>query len=212
MKKIIGISAQMQNGKDTVANYLVEKLGEDWKRVAFATGVKRVFTNTFGKDLEFIEKWKVNKEPPEGFKKTVRQALQFIGDGFREIQDNIWIDLLFRTEQQPMIISDVRYVNELSRVQEEGGINILVWRPGFENDDPNGSEAQCRPLVDFFRELDVEGSVEDRFASLTYSDRIGLPIGAEKVNFFLKNNGSIEDLYRKIDEVLIPYVTKKLAE
>ena len=38
--RVIGIAGQMQNGKDTVADYLAEKIG--WGRYAFATGVKEV--------------------------------------------------------------------------------------------------------------------------------------------------------------------------
>ena len=77
----VGVGGQMQNGKDTIADYLHDVFS--WERNAFAAGVKKVFCDTFGVDEAFIEKWKVIPEPPTGFLKTVRQSLQFIGDGFR---------------------------------------------------------------------------------------------------------------------------------
>lgn len=225
MKKIIGFAGQMRSGKDTCADYLALKLNETacnnllssseenslwWKRVAFATGVKRVFMDVFDKDIDFIEKWKTNNDPPEDFDKNVRQALQFIGDGFRSIKNDIWMDLLFR-EQNPMIISDGRYINELARIKAEGGLNVLVWRPGFENSDPNPSESQIKPVIDYFKQMDIEGPVEDKFISLTYADRMALPNGVELVDYFIKNDGSLDSLYNKINERLIPYVTTKFA-
>jgi hypothetical protein len=214
MNKIIGFAGQMRSGKDTCADYLALKLNNSssfsWSRVAFATGVKKVFMDVFDKDIEFIEKWKTNIECPEGFDKNIRQALQFIGDGFRSIKNDIWMDLLFR-EQNPIIISDGRYINELARIKAEGGLNVLVWRPGFENSDPNPSESQIRPVVDFFKQLDIEGPVQDKFISLTYADKMALPNGVELIDYFIKNDGSLESLYNKIDERLIPYVTTKFA-
>ena len=74
MKKIIGFAGQMRSGKDTCADYLALKLNETacnnllsgenslwWKRVAFATGVKRVFMDVFDKDIDFAKKYKVTR-------------------------------------------------------------------------------------------------------------------------------------------------------
>lgn len=216
MKKIIGISAQMQNGKDTVADYLALKLNQNpitdndyWRRVAFAAGVKKVFKDNFNADDAFIEKWKVKQEIPEGFKKTVRKSLQFIGDGFREIQSTIWVDLLFRNEKSPIIISDVRYINELIKVKDEGGINILVWRPGFENNDPNGSEAQIKPVMEYFKATECNGSTEGHIDYTKCSREAEQSM--EYIDFFIRNDSTIENLYKKIDEVLVPYVNQKLS-
>jgi len=108
---VIGVAAQLQNGKDTLSDYLAYKLNEIypkfycdkeinppevvaknelkakinspyWQRASFASNVKKVFCDTFDKDLDFVEKWKTNPEPPPGFSKNIRQSLQFIGDGF----------------------------------------------------------------------------------------------------------------------------------
>lgn len=226
--RVIGIAGQMQNGKDTVADYLAEKIG--WGRYAFATGVKEVYCDAFGVDLEFIEKWKTNPEPPPGFDMPVRQGLQFIGDGFRKIVPTIWIDRCFREMEfrGPTVLSDVRYMNEaialnsintpratpegdlqaeVERAEEEDdieslGLTVLVWRPGKENTDPNGSEAQMRPYMEWCRDTGKEGWISNW-------DEEGCPENTENIAVFLRNDGSIEDLYAKIDKHLIPLIEMK---
>jgi len=202
---VIGIAGQMQNGKDVIADYLAKEL--DWTRSAFAYSVKRIFGETFNVSPEFIERWKVIPEPPPGFNKTVRQGLQFIGDGFRTIQSNIWIDLAFREKDKPVVLSDCRYINELARVKEEGGYVVLVWRPGYLNDDPNGSEAQIRPLVNWFADAGYEGAVSEWFEQAK-TNNPPTPVGADFVDFFIINDGTLSDLYRKLDKFVLPNITK----
>ena len=149
---VIGVAGQAQMGKDTLADRLQLQLnglvelqckthGEQftpdkgWQRTAFAKNVKRVYAETFGVDYDFIEEWKVKPEPPPGFGMTVRQSLQFIGDGFRQIKGSIWVDLCFRDPSLAQIISDVRYPNEFLRVKQEGGLNIVIGRTDKLNDE-----------------------------------------------------------------------------
>ena len=109
--KVVGFAGQMQNGKDTAADYLFEKIKHKWgdvERASFADNVKRIFCETFNVDRSFVEEWKTKSEIPEGFDSPVRQGLQQIGDGFRKIQGKIWIELAFRDRANPAIFSDVR--------------------------------------------------------------------------------------------------------
>ena len=192
---IVGFAGQMQNGKDTAADYMFEKIKSKWgdvERASFADNVKRIFCETFNVDRSFVEEWKTKSEVPEGFDSPVRQGLQQIGDGFRKIQGKIWIELAFRNRVRSAIFSDVRYINELKKIKEVGGTTVLVWRPGHENEDPNGSEAQIKPLVDWF-------------ASQPCSSRQHLPPpkGVEYVDHFLVNDGSVEDLCDKVDDIIL---------
>lgn len=238
--KVIGLAAQMQNGKDTAADYLKEKLpsvfGEDFTRTAFAASVKRVYSETFNVPLSFIEEWKVKPECPPGFDMNVRQGLQFIGDGFRKIQGNIWIELAFRNRTDNIILSDARYINELKKIKSLDGLTILVWRPGFENNDPNGSESQIKPVVDWFKACHeaygIEGPINDLFKESETADeltgdwssghplrprywnaatdpRANIPEGCQYVDLFLVNEGTKEDFYAKIDKIVVPYVQRK---
>jgi len=211
---VIGVAGQAQNGKDTLADYLVEVLNERlvekemgagnfWRRTAFADNVKKVYEDTFDRDRAFIEEWKTNPNAPPGFDMTVRKSLQFIGDGFRKICPSIWVDLVFRRVDAPIIISDVRYVNEFKRVRKEGGLNILIGKSDRLNDDPNGSEAQIRPYVKFA--LDYFPA-DLPVVEVKNADTMGLSM--EDFDLFVRNDGSVNDLYDAIDEFVVPYVEK----
>jgi len=195
----VGFAGQLGCGKDTAADYLCDRLnltGEygHWIRKGFAHAVKKVFMDTFQVEWDFVEKWKRVSNPPDGFAKNIRDSLIFIGDGFRKIQNNIWIDLAFRDLRYNQVISDVRYINEVNKIHEEGGLNVLMWRPGHENDLPNDSEQQLMPFVNELRRMRPvpEGRIN--------SD-IGVPF-----DIFIINDGSIEDLYKKVDSIVLPEV------
>lgn len=209
---VIGVAGQAQNGKDTLSDRLAEQLnrnGKIWQRAAFAAAVKKVFCDAFGVDLEFVEKWKTNPEPPPGFNVSVRKALQFIGDGFRNIQPNVWMNIAFRDKSEKIILSDVRYINEFSRIYHEGGLNILVARPGMINYDDNESEAQIRPYAEWclrqfenfpekvilLSELDWE-----RYRGENLDDHP--PEKMEMFHIFVCNCGDTDELYDEVDTVI----------
>ena len=122
----------------------------------------------------------------------------FIGDGFRQINPMVWVEALFRELRKKTsnnaVISDGRYKSEVAAVVERGGINVAIWRPGFENDIDHPSESELKPEIDKLVEAGViTGPIE----------------GIESLfDFFLVNDGSVEDLKNKVDEYLVPYVEK----
>lgn len=194
MKKLIAFGGQAINGKDTLADYIYDKLGLcEWERNAFAKGVKEIYMDGFGVDNKFIDTWKRRDENPPGFDMSCRKALQFIGDGFRQIKANIWIDkLLAKIEGEGgIIISDERYVNEAKAIKDKGGINILIYRPGYENADPNPSEAQMGAYVKEFLDKGYNhGPVDEAFFDY----------------FFINDSSDLESLYKKCDETLLPFI------
>jgi len=208
---VIGVGGQAQHGKDSLADYLYEKInlykGVSWQRVAFAYGVKNIFSDAFGVSREFIEEWKANPETPPGFDMNVRKGLQFIGDGFRTIRSSVWVDQPFKTSD-PKIISDVRYPNEWQRVYEEGGLNILVGRKQKLNNDPNGSEALIRPYVEWALSFDDDEEVNLQLqSSRELNQKIkGAPDDMNLFHLFVSNNKGLEEFYSKIDRVVIPFV------
>lgn len=141
---LIGIGGQARMGKDTTADYLSVQLTKQthtiWQKASFAQNVKRIFSETFGVSLGFIEQYKSLSDIPPGFNLNIRQGLQIIGGGFREIQSDVWIRLFVKHNQGNCIIADVRYENELKFVKSNKGVNILVVRPSVINTDPHSSE------------------------------------------------------------------------
>jgi hypothetical protein len=204
---IIAAFGQLANGKDTVCDYLAEALNKGikkkslkWDRTAFANAVKDVYCSAFDVDRIFIEEWKRNPDNPPGMIMPVRQALQMIGDGFRKIKPDIWIDIALRKDNKK-IISDGRYINEAKAVKEKGGLNILIYREGFLNDDTNPSEAELKPLVEYCRETLANGKI-------VHSTLVRYPEGLNHFDLFLRNDGKVEDLLEKIDKLVIPYILK----
>lgn len=204
--KLIGCFGQLASGKDELCNYLVKSLNNRascsiWQRKAFATAVKQVFCDAFGVDFDFIEEWKRKSEIPPGMKKPVRQGLQFIGDGFRQIQDDIWIEKALKDDGY-YCISDGRYINEAKMIKKKGGINILLYRPGYLNDDQNASEAEIRPLVEWCRDNKKDGQI------LWKNDvwDVVLPSGIECFDLFVINDGSLQKLHNKIERIVVPHI------
>lgn len=201
----IGVGGQAQMGKDSIADRLFEKLqGKQdltWKRTAFANNVKKVFEESFGVNREFTEQWKVVPDNAPGFDMSVRKALQFIGDGFRQIQGSIWLDLTFR-DNQNKIISDVRYPNEWKRISLEKGMNILVGRPDRLTNDPNGSEASIKPYCEWA----LNNLTKYKFYDLSKTDLFGAPEGMSDFDIFVRNDSSVECLYDVVDTEVVDYV------
>lgn len=203
--KVICAFGQLMNGKDVFCDYLSEKLNDineiNWTRASFASAVKKVYKDTFNVDSAFIEKWKRISDCPDGMQMNVRQSLQFIGDGFRKIKGDIWIEIAFRDKSKNTILSDGRYINEAKKVFEIGGLNVLIFRKGYLNDDPNLSESGLRPLVEFCENNCQDGLIDKNLQNI--------PEELKFFDVFIKNDGNLQNFYNKIDDIIIPLIKNK---
>lgn len=203
----IGVAGQKRYGKDVLCDRLCPQIQEkhQWKRDAFANKVKEIFCETFNVTREFVEKWKVVDEIPPGFDMSVRDGLKFIGDGFRQIKGDIWIEILFRDDLYK-VISDVRYVNEFVKIKKEKGFNILIGRPDKLNDDPSGSEAQIRPYVVWCLEnLPKEKKIVD-LRNFNYDGYPSPPPYMDLFDIFIRNDQGLLELYDLIDNQITPII------
>jgi hypothetical protein len=204
----VGFASQYRNGKDTAADYLQPKLNEiglgTWKRGSLGSNVKKIFAEHFNVSLEFIEEWKVKQEPPPGFAGLLRDGLTKIGDGWRDTKPDIWIRKLFENNDDNLVVSDVRYINESQAIRGNSdlpymkhiGLTVLMWRPGFENNKPSRSEQEIMPFVNKLKEKH-SGIITDP----------DIPF-----DIWLRNNGTVEELHTKIDKIVLPEVIKKFSE
>jgi cytidylate kinase len=113
---IIGIAGKMQSGKDTLGAYLIKN--HDYNRRSFATNVRSTLTN-------------INLE-------ANRENMQFLAQALRSRWPDVWVeavqkDLLQLKQfcgviEDKIIITDVRYPNEVSMVRRLGGkiIHLLA--------------------------------------------------------------------------------------
>ena len=149
---IIGFVGLIGAGKDTAADYLVNFHG--FRRDSFANTLKDAVANVFGWDRTLLEgrtkearEWREQVDPwwaqrlnmP---KLTPRWVLQYWGTevcrhGFH---DDIWIASVenkMRKTTDNIVISDVRFPNEIKAIHNAGGLVIRVKR----GEDPIWFEA-----------------------------------------------------------------------
>lgn len=197
--RTIGCGGQLANGKDELCDYLVTQLNLSyaypnnmWVRNAMANPVKQIFQNAFNVDRDFIEKWKREKEPADGFDLPIRECLILIGDGFRKMKSNVWIENCFRNQENDQILADLRYINETNYIRQNGGVTILIWRPGFENSIQNDSEQQFMPFINKLKTMNFDGPIPKK---------LDIPF-----DLWIRNDGSMEDLRKKVDNIIMPFV------
>ncbi|MDX2590979.1 hypothetical protein PV343_01395 [Streptomyces sp. WI03-4A] len=127
------------SGKDTVAAHLVAAHG--YTRLAFADPLKDMalevdpFVQLVGGEAIRLSRvvalhgWDRAKEwCPE-----VRRLLQHMGQGVRQRDRSFWIRALLRAAVQirgPIVVTDVRYLNEYAAMQRAGFSTVRVTRPG----------------------------------------------------------------------------------
>lgn len=181
---LISFSGKLRAGKDTAADFLVDNFGF----------VKHVFSDAIHEAMLKIDPhvyydWKTErlvryssvveslgytkaKELPE-----VRRLLQRLGTevGREMIDENVWVDIMDRKIQadasKKIVVSGVRYPNELNLIRHHGGLAVYVFRT--ENEKP------------------VEGEVHKSESSLQPGD----------FDAVITNDGTLDDLYAKVDEL-----------
>lgn len=193
----IGLTGYVSSGKTTVATYLEHKYG--FQRLHIAETIRdmlRVMMRARGIDHEMINRYltgdlKDGVVIPE-FGVTSRHLQITLGTewGRRYIDEDIWTDIWVQRSEgiyRPMNDS-VRFPNEQRAIKDRGGIVIRVDRPGV------GPAKFYHPLFKWLH--GKTGSM----IGVHPSERIDR-IEADMV---IVNDGSIEDLHAKIQEIFGP--------
>lgn len=144
--KLIGIHGRAGAGKDTVADWLVRERG--YVRVSLADPMKRFCAEVFGFSEEQLWGPSEHRNAPDarwdGL--TPRHALQQLGTEWgRAMHPDVWVRYAIATAQRwapsPVVISDVRFQNEVDAIVAAGGCVIEVRRPGLASVGEHVSEA-----------------------------------------------------------------------
>jgi len=152
--KIIGLGYKARNGKDSVANAMIETYGDDIriKKVSFASTLKREVENMAkaigsmaslallfdraaaanGKAVTY-DPYPPMDDPdcPSG---KQRSMLQWYGSDFwRKIDTDHWVKALAlqmcKADEDVFIVTDVRFTNEADWIRSKGGLMIKVTCP-----------------------------------------------------------------------------------
>lgn len=123
---ILPISGWMGSGKDTFGKFLKELAPQDVEILQFSTALKEM--------AAFLLDVPVEKFADREFKEKHRLFLQRLGtDVFRKQVDmNWWVKQLIHkisyTEKKIIVITDVRFPNEIQWLQEVFGENVRPIR------------------------------------------------------------------------------------
>jgi hypothetical protein len=154
---IIGISGKKRSGKDTVYRLIRGNAGILAVRAAFGDQIKEEVAGVTGVDLDHIEE----------HKERFRPILQWWGSDFRRHYkgESYWLDKMLAkmktiTGREVLVITDVRFPNEVELVKKAGGIMIRVERKtGLE--DAHSSENLLDSFEGFDYRLSNNGSLFD---------------------------------------------------
>lgn len=213
-KIIIGVCGFQGSGKDTVADYLVNTHG--FRRISFAGTLKDAISQVFGWDREMLEgrttqsrEWREQVDPWWSKRLNIphltpRWILQYWGTEVcrKSFHDDIWIASVehrMLSLQDNVVLSDVRFPNEIRSIKNSGGMIIRTHRgpdPEWyhaaeiinQGSNYNGSSREV---------LDATTKLETFKIHTSETAWIGT-----KFDAVLDNDGSIDDLYTQIKNLL----------
>ena len=178
MIKLIGLAGKARGGKDAVGDYLSKTYGH--KTFAMATPVKEACRVIFDWDDRHLHGHLKDALDPV-YNVTPREAIQKLGTEFGRnmINNDMWT---IKAEQKikrhsRLVITDIRYNNEAELILENGGIIIDIKR-----------RKSARALISGVENHSSEKGINPNLITDTAT-----------------NNGSLDDLYKKIDDIILKH-------
>jgi hypothetical protein len=181
MGLLIGLTGKAGSGKDTVANYLKATYPDTFKSIAFADPIREAMRAIFGwNDSHFAHPRKNEVDPVYGI--SPRRAMQTLGTewGRELINQDIWLMIanekikILHSQGFSAIITDVRFENEANFITVSDGI---VWH--------------------------IERDIQGAGAEGGHASEAGVEFNAACGDIRIVNNGTLEDLYKQVDEALV---------
>ena len=207
---IIGFVGFIGSGKDTAADYLVNFHG--FRRDSFANTLKDAVSHVFGWDRtllegrtaearawrEQVDEWWANRLDMPNL--TPRLMLQLWGtevcrSGFH---DDIWIASLenkIRKTKDNIVISDVRFPNEIKAIHNAGGLVVRIKRgvdPEWYNDAVNMNAGQSNMSW-----LISKSRIEKLNIHASETAWVG-----GNIDHTVYNDSTIDDLFAQIKDLL----------
>jgi dephospho-CoA kinase len=183
---LIGIGGKAGAGKDTIGDYLVDTM--EFQRESMAAPIKRLVKDVFVLDDYTVYDRVAREQPLEEWDgKSVRELTQFIGtELFRgQVEDIIWVKSLWHRirgsiHENNYVVTDIRFPDELEFFTENLGDKFLFIKVEREGCDGDVGIKGHRS-----EQYDLTGDVT------------------------LCNDGTIKDLYNKVNDVLKTVFTEE---
>ena len=203
---IIGVCGFIGSGKDTVADYLVNF--HEFRRESFADTLKDAVAAVFGWDRTLLEgRTKEAREWREEVDHwwaerlgmptlTPRWVLQYWGTEVcrKSFHDDIWIASLenkIRNSKDDIIVSDVRFPNEVKAIKNQQGKMIWVQRGRLPKWYDVALDAKSGSNV-VINELKIQNIHSSEWAWV-----------GTKFDHTIHNDMNIDDLYSEVKSLVI---------
>ena len=200
-KTIIGILGSIGSGKNTVADELVKEY--NFQPLSMADGLKSALSVIFGWEKELLDgitkesrEWRERVDPWWASRLnmpdlTPRKMLQFWGTELvrNHFHDDTWVASMERRlvgTNSNVVISDVRFPNEIAAIRRAGGKLIKVQRGALP--------LWYSTAIEDVRLGNIIGpasSMSILYPTVHYSEWAWVD---EIVDYDILNNGSLEDL------------------
>lgn len=177
---LIGIGGRLASGKDTIADRLVDKYGfrKHWMSEALNDAMLKL-NPVIGVDFDGYKVRYSRQVIEAGYTEAknhpeVRRLLQVFGTeiGRKMFGENTWADLVARKiddsrfiDHVPVVVTGIRFRNELTMIKARGGLTVWVERPDLENTSAHESETTLTGASFDFKVVN-DGSIEDLYANL----------------------------------------------
>ena len=173
---IIGITGQARAGKDSIGDYLMYMTEARFIRLSFAAPLKRMVATLLNRDEDWINE---HKEDHIDGLASPRRLLQTLGTdwGRSMIDPNIWVNLVNRE------------LNERLLSESLEGVVLTDCRFNNEADWIHGNGGEVWQVIR-----------PDAPEVNSHVSEAG--IDPERVDRIILNDGSLEDLYLKIEEII----------
>lgn len=178
---IIGLNGRMQSGKDTVASIL-EAAYSNITRAAFADKLKDSAAAALKITREQLEDLKLygeitvtgttaGSDEMMGHTISGREYLQYYGtEAHREVfGDDFWVEQVLDkpvTDGHILVVTDMRFPNEIEGVLNRGGIAVKIRREEADNKPILHPSEQTLPDEQFDYFLDNNGTKQDLISNV----------------------------------------------
>ena len=203
---IIGVCGFIGSGKDTVADYLVNF--HEFRRESFADTLKDAVSAVFGWDRTLLEgrtkearEWREEVDPWWAERLdmptlTPRWVLQYWGTEVcrKSFHDDIWIASLenkIRNSKDDIIVSDVRFPNEVKAIKNQNGKMIWVQRGRLPKWYDTALEANAGSNI-AINELKIQKIHASEWAWV-----------GTKFDHTIHNDMKIDDLYSEVKSLVV---------
>jgi len=197
---LIAILGKKHSGKDTIANFLIEKYG--FTKYSFADPLKKGIQAFFNLTDQQLNDQKLKEEIDPRWGVSPRKLFQVIGTDFfqNSIRDflpelkinnedpkNHWVNLFkewyYQNLEKKIVISDVRFLHEINTIKGLGGVIYKVIRTRiYDNDNDNDNDIDVNNNYYYHQsEKEIENIPDDM------------------INDIIINDKSLEELYLLVD-------------